>query len=695
MSTATATTLSAAQLEQLSVDTIRFLSVDAVQKANSGHPGLPLGAAPMAYVLWTRFLQHNPANPQWFNRDRFVLSAGHGSMLLYSLLHLTGYDLPLEQIKQFRQWGSITPGHPERGLTPGVETTTGPLGQGFGNGVGMAIAEAYLAAQYNRPGFEIINHFTYGLVSDGDLMEGVASEAASLAGQLELGKLIYLFDNNHVTLSAGTNIASNEDCAQRFEAYGWHTQSLEDGNDLDAIDHALRVARSETRRPSLILVRTHLGYGSPNKQDTFEAHGSPLGVEEVKLTKQNLGWPVEPLFHIPPQALAHFRKALARGQHAEAQWQDRFSDYARNHPDLAREFQQRMQSELPAGWDADIPVFPADPKGMKTRVASGQVISAIAPKLPSLIGGSADLDPSTHTALKDAGDFESPDRASGDTQGSSGGGWHYAGRNLHFGVREHGMGAILNGLSVHGGFIPYGATFFIFSDYMRPPIRLAAMMEQRVIYVFTHDSLGVGEDGATHQPVEQLANLRAIPRLIVIRPCDANETACAWRVAIETRDGPVALILTRQDVPTLDRNRYASAEGLRRGAYILAEAANGRPELILVATGSEVNLIVEARQQLQKQDIQTRLVSMPSWELFDTQTDEYRRSVFPPSVRARLAVEAGATQGWHRYIGEGGDVIGIDHFGASAPGPVLMREFGFTAENVCKRARALLERNNA
>jgi len=695
MSMAAPSTLNLEQLDQLSINTIRFLSVDAVQKANSGHPGLPLGAAPMAYVLWTRFLQHNPANPQWFNRDRFVLSAGHGSMLLYSLLHLTGYDLPLDQIKQFRQWGSITPGHPERCLTPGVETTTGPLGQGFGNGVGMAIAEAYLAAQYNRPGFEIISHFTYGLVSDGDLMEGVASEAASLAGQLELGKLIYLFDNNHVTLSAGTNIASNEDCAQRFEAYGWHTQSLENGNDLDAIDHALRVARSETRRPSLILIRTHLGYGSPNKQDTFEAHGSPLGVEEVKLTKQHLGWPVEPLFHIPPQALAHFREALARGQHAEAEWQDRFSAYARKHPDLAREFQQTMRGELPAGWDADIPVFPADPKGMKTRVASGKVMSAIAPKLPSLIGGSADLDPSTHTALKDRGDFESPDRASGDTQGSSGGGWNYAGRNLHFGIREHGMGAILNGLAVHGGIIPYGATFFIFSDYMRPPIRLAALMGQRVIYVFTHDSIGVGEDGATHQPVEQLANLRAIPRLVVIRPCDANETACSWRVAIETRDRPVALVLTRQDVPTLDRNHYASAEGLRRGAYILAEAANGRPEVILIATGSEVSLIVEARQQLQKQDIQTRLVSMPSWELFDAQTEEYRRSVFPPSIRTRLAVETGATQGWHRYVGEWGDVIGLDHFGASAPGPVLMREYGFTAENVCKRALALLEKNNA
>ena len=681
-----------AELDRLSIDTIRFLSVDAVQKANSGHPGLPLGAAPMAYVLWTRFLRHNPANPQWFNRDRFVLSAGHGSMLLYSLLHLTGYDVPLEQIKQFRQWGSITPGHPEHGLTPGVEATTGPLGQGFGNGVGMAIAEAHLAAHYNRPGFDIIDHCTYGLVSDGDLMEGVASEAASLAGQLELGKLICLFDDNHVTLSAGTNIATNEDCAQRFRAYGWHTQSVEDGNDLAAIDNALRAARSDLKRPSLILVRTHLGYGSPNKQDTFEAHGSPLGVEEVALTKRNLGWPVEPLFHVPPAARAHFRKALARGQSAEAAWQARFSDYARKYPALARDYLLFMRGELPAGWDADVPVFPADPKGMKTRVASGKVMSALAPHLPSLFGGSADLDPSTHTALKDAGDFESPDRASGDTQGSSGGGWNHAGRNLHFGIREHGMGAILNGLALHKGLIPFGATFFVFSDYMRPAIRLAAMMKQRVIYVFTHDSIGVGEDGTTHQPVEQLANLRAVPDLIVIRPSDANETACAWRVAIETRDRPVALILTRQDVATLDRTLYASADGLRRGAYILSEAANGTPELILVATGSELDLIVEAQKRLQKEGIQTRLVSVPSWELFDIQAEDYRQTVFPPSVRPRLAVEAGATQGWHRYIGDQGDVIGLDHFGSSAPAPTLMREFGFTAENVCQRARILLER---
>ncbi len=693
MSVVTATTCNPAQLDQLAINTIRFLSVDAVQKAESGHPGLPLGAAPMAYVLWVRFLRHNPRNPQWLNRDRFVLSAGHGSALLYSLLHLTGYDVPLDQIKQFRQWGSITPGHPERDLTPGVETTTGPLGQGFGNGVGMAFSEAHLAARYNRPGFEIVNHFTYGLVSDGDLMEGVASEAASLAGQLKLGKLIYLFDDNHVTLSAGTNIASDEDHAKRFEAYGWHTHSVKDGNDLEAIDGALREARSETKRPSLILVRTHLGFGSP-KQDSFEAHGSPLGIEDVKLTKLKLGWPVEPLFDVPAEALAQLRDALPRGQRFESEWRELFSRYIAQHPDLGREFETVMRGELHAGWDADIPIFPADSKGMKTRVAAGKVMAAIAPNLPSLMGGSADLDPSTHTQLKGAGDFESSDRASGDRQGSSGGGWNYAGRNLHFGIREHGMGAILNGMAVHGGIIPYGATFLIFSDYMRPPMRLAAMMKQHVIYVFTHDSIALGEDGATHQPVEQIANLRAVPGLVVVRPCDANEAAEAWRVAIESRDRPVALILTRQDVPTLDRSRYAPAAGLKQGAYILAEAANGRPQIILIATGSEVGLIVEAQRELEKRNVQARLVSMPSWELFDAQSEAYRRTVFPAEVRVRLAVEAGATQGWHRYVGDLGDVIGLDHFGASAPGPLLMREYGFTVENVCERALALLGKNH-
>ncbi len=621
------------------------------------------------------------------NRPAFV-------MLLYSLLYLSGYRLPLEQIKQFRQWGSITPGHPERSLTPGVETTTGPLGQGFGAGVGMAIAEAYLAARYNRPGFDVINHFTYGLVSDGDLMEGVAAEAASLGGHLKLGKLIYLYDNNHVTLSAGTNITFTEHPALRFAAYGWHTQSVEDGNDLEAIDSAIRTAQREKERPSLILVQTHLGYGSPNKQDTFEAHGSPLGEEEVKLTKQNLGWPVEPPFLVPNEAEQHFRRALDRGQQLEAEWETQFSEYEKEYPQLARELRQLINGELPQGWDGNVPHFPADAKGLATRVAAGKVMEAISPKLPGLIGGSADLDPSTHTALKQEGDFENSALAVGDLQGSAGGGWSYAGHNLHFGVREHGMGAISNGLASHGGIIPFTATFLTFSDYMRPSIRIAALMGVQVVYVFTHDSIGLGEDGPTHQPIEQLASLRAMPELIVIRPCDANETAVAWRLAVETRDRPVALILTRQNVSTLDRTRFASAEGLRRGAYILADAPQAKPQLILIASGSEVGLIVAAREMLQEQKIPVRLVSMPSWELFEAQSGEYRDSVLARSVHARLAVEAGVTQGWHRYVGDHGDVIGVDHFGASAPGPIVMREYGFDVENVCKRALVLLEKNN-
>src|SRR5665213_2729050 len=679
------------QRDSLCINTIRFLSVDAVEKANSGHPGLPMGAAPMAFVLWTRFLRHNPAHPHWLDRDRFVLSAGHGSMLLYSLLHLTGYDLSLEQIKQFRQWGSMCPGHPERGLTPGVEVTTGPLGQGFANGVGLAIAENYLAARYNRPGHQIVGHRTYVLVGDGDLMEGVSSEAASLAGHLKLGKLICLYDDNHITLSASTHITFTEDRAKRFEAYGWHTETVENGNDLEVIERALRAAQAEKERPALILVRTHIGYGSPNKQDTFEAHGSPLGEKELKLTKQAMGWPLDPPFCIPDKALAHFRLAVENGKQAEAEWNVRFADYAKAFPDLAKEFQRVMSGELPKGWDTDIPIFPADPKGMATRVASGKVLSAISQKLPMLIGGSADLDPSTHTALKAAGDFENPRDEAGNLQGSAGGGWSYAGRNLHFGVREHAMGSIANGLAVHGGIIPFTATFFTFSDYMRPPIRLAALMEQGVIFVFTHDSIALGEDGSTHQPIEQLASLRAIPNLLVIRPCDANETAVAWRVAIETRGQPVALVLTRQDVPTLDRKQFTAAEGLRRGAYILADAPNGKPEIIIIATGSEVGLIVAARDKLQKQKISVRLVSMPSWGLFDAQPSSYRDSVLPPSTRARLAVEAGATQGWCKYVGDQGDVIGIDRFGASAPGEVMMREFGLTVDNVYKHAMRLID----
>lgn len=678
------------ELDQLCINTVRFLSVDAVQKANSGHPGMPLGAAPMAYVLWTRLLKHNPHNPDWFDRDRFVLSAGHGSMLLYSLLHLTGYDLSLDDIKQFRQWGSKAPGHPERGLTSGVEVTTGPLGQGFANAVGMAIAETQLASRYNRPGFEVIDHATYAIVSDGDLMEGVAAEAASLAGHLRLGKLTCLYDNNEVTLAAGTDITFSEDRARRFDAYGWHTVSVADGNDLAAIDAALQAARADTTRPTLILVRSHIGYGSPNKQDSFEAHGSPLGADEVRLTKQNLGWPTEPPFLIPEPALVHFREALARGARAEAAWNDRLAAYAQAFPDLAQELRRSLRGELPPGWDADIPVFPADVKGIATRAASGKVMNALAPRLPALTGGSADLDPSTYTALEGFGDFNPPEDGDDDTQGSAGGGWSHGGRNLHFGVREHAMGAIVNGLAAHGATIPYGSTFLIFSDYMRPPIRLAALMGLHVVHVFTHDSIALGEDGPTHQPVEQVAALRAIPNLTVIRPGDANETAVAWRVALEIRDRPVALVLTRQALPTLDRGRYAPADGLRRGAYVLADAPDGRPELILMASGSEVGLIVAASERLRAQGVAVRCVSVPSWELFDEQPQADRDAVLPPSVRPRLAVEAGAAQGWHRYVGDAGDVLSVDRFGASAPGHEILQQYGFTVDNVCARAWALL-----
>jgi transketolase len=678
------------QLDQQCINTLRFLSVDMVQKANSGHPGLPMGAAPMAYALWTRRLRHNPRNPHWIDRDRFVLSAGHGSALLYSLLHVTGYDLSLDDIKQFRQWGSRAPGHPERGHTPGVEVTTGPLGQGIANAVGMAIAEAQLAARYNRPDHTVIDHHTYAIVSDGDLMEGVASEAASLAGHQQLGKLICLYDDNYVTLAAGTDITFSEDRGRRFEAYGWHTAFVADGNDVDAIDAALQVAHAETTRPSLILVRTHIGYGSPHKHDSFEAHGSPLGVDEVRLTKQALGWPTEPPFLIPDEALAHFRAAIDRGARAETGWNARMAAYALAFPELAIELERSLRGDLPSGWDADIPVFPADAKGMATRVASGKVMNAIAPNLPALTGGSADLDPSTHTALKGFGDFNPPAVAGDDLQGSDSAGWSRAGRNLHFGVREHAMGAIVNGLAAHGGTIPYGSTFLIFSDYMRPSIRLAALMGLHVVHVFTHDSIAVGEDGPTHQPVEQLASLRAIPNLTVIRPGDANETAVAWRVALETRDRPVLLALTRQDVPTLDRNRYAAADGLRRGGYVLSDATDGKPDLILIASGSETGLIVAAAERLRGEGVAVRCVSMPSWELFDAQPQDYRDSVLPPSVGARLAVEMGVAQGWRTYVGDRGDVLGVERFGASAPGDTLLREYGFTVENVCARANALL-----
>jgi transketolase len=672
------------------INTLRFLSVDMVQQANSGHPGLPLGAAPMAYALWDRHLKHHPANPHWPDRDRFVLSAGHGSALLYSLLHLSGYDLSLDDIKAFRQWGSKTPGHPERGHTPGVEVTTGPLGQGFANAVGMAMGEAQLAARYNRPGYAVIDHHTYVIVGDGDLMEGVAAEAASLAGHLKLGKLICLYDDNRVTLSAGTDMAFTEDRAARFEACGWHTATVADGNDVEAIASALQAARAEASRPSLILVRTHIGYGSPNKHDSFEAHGSPLGVEEVRLTKAHLGWPVEPPFLIPEAALVHMRGALARGQKAEVEWSQRMQAYALAFPELAAELHCSLRGELPTGWDADIPIFPTDAKGIATRAASGKVMNAMAARLPALTGGSADLDTSTKTALKGCGDFNPPATETDDTQGSNGGGWSQAGRNLHFGVREHAMGAIVNGLAAHGGFIPFGATFLIFSDYMRPAIRLAALMKLHVVYVFTHDSLAVGEDGPTHQPVEQLASLRAIPELTVIRPADANETAVAWKLAVESRQRPVLLALTRQVVPTLDRSRYASAEGLRRGAYVLNDMYDQPPLLILIASGSEVALILAAAERLQREGIAVRCVSMPSWDLFDAQPQGYRDEVLPPTVSARLAVELGAAQGWHRYVGDRGDVLSVERFGASAPADILLSEYGFTIDNVASRARALL-----
>ena len=679
-------------LDHLCINTIRFLSIDAIQKANSGHPGMPMGAASMAYVLWTRFLRHNPTNPTWFNRDRFVLSAGHGSMLLYSLLFLTGYNQPLEQIKQFRQWRSTTPGHPERDLSRGIEVTTGPLGQGFANSVGMAVAEQHLAARYNRPGFEIIDHTTYAIVSDGDLMEGVAAEAASLAGHLRLGKLICLYDNNFISLAGATSLTFTEDRAKRFEAYGWHVQEVDDGNDLQALEKALLNAQDEPLRPSIIMVRTHLGYGAPHKQDTFEAHGAPLGAEEVKLTKQHLGWPLEPAFYAPEEAIQHFRRAVERGKQAEADWNTNFSAYQKAHPDLARELGQRMTGQLPKDWDSELPTFPADPKGLATRAASGKVLNALAKKVPMLIGGSADLSPSTNTALQAMGDFQNPQKPEGDRQGAVGDVWGYEGRNIHFGVREHAMGAMLNGIAAHGGFIPFGATFLVFSDYVRPAIRLAALMKQHVIYVFTHDSIGVGEDGPTHQPVEQVAALRTIPNVMVIRPCDANETALAWRVAMEAHHQPVALILTRQNVPTLDRNQYVSADGLRRGAYVLADAPGGKPDVILIASGSEVHLVLEAREKLSAEHVNARVVSVPSWELFDSQPKDYRDSVLLPSVKVRLAVEAGVSQGWHRYVGDQGDLITLDRFGASAPGGIVMRELEFTVENVVRKAHALLKK---
>jgi transketolase len=650
--------------------------MDAVQKADSGHPGTPMALAPAAYVLWTRVLRYNPADPLWPDRDRFVLSNGHASMLLYSALYLTGYGVSLDDIRNFRQWGSITAGHPERGLAPGVEVTTGPLGQGFGNAVGMAIAERLLARRFNRPGHEIVHHRVWGFCSDGDIMEGVASEAASLAGHLRLGKLKLLYDDNHITIEGDTRLAFDEDVPARFGAYGWQVLKVPDANDLAALDRAYQEAASETRRPSLIVTRSHIGYPAPHKTDSADAHGSPLGEDEVRATKKILGWDPDAHFVVPKDALSHWREAGERAGKAQADWQKRFDAYAREYPDLAREFRRSLEGEPPDGWDAEIPSFqPAEGK-IATRKASGKVLNAIAKRYPALAGGSADLAPSTDTLIKGEEDFEA------DTTG----------RNFHWGIREHGMGAALNGIAAHGGVRPFGATFFIFSDYMRPSVRLACLSELPVVYVWTHDSVGLGEDGPTHQPIEHLASFRAMPNMTLIRPADANETAEAWRVAIRHREGPVALVLTRQGLPVLDRAKLEPAKGLARGGYILADPPSGKPRVILIASGSEVSVALSAQEILAKKKIAARVVSMPCTQLFDRQSRAYRDKVLPPGVTARVSVEAAATQGWERYVGAGGISIGIDRFGASAPGGTVLKKLGISPENVARAAVSLASR---
>jgi transketolase len=662
------------EFESRAINTLRFLSADAVQNANSGHPGLPMGAAAIAYTIWTRHLKHNPRNPHWPNRDRFILSGGHGCALLYSLLHLTGYDLPLEELKRFRQWGSKTPGHPEYGLTPGVETTTGPLGQGFANGVGMAIAEAHLAAEFNRPGFNIVDHYIYALVTDGDLMEGVASEAASLAGHLRLGKLIYLYDDNRISIDGSTDLTFTEDRARRFEAYGWQVLHVADGNNVAAIDAAIREAKADPR-PSLIICRTQIGYGLPTRQGTAKAHGEPPGEEELRGAKERLGWPLEPQFYIPEDVLAFYRQAVEQGEIAEKAWQQQFEAYRQAYPDLAAEFERRMQGQLPPDWDKDLPEFAPDPKGIATRAASGKVLNVLATRLPELMGGSADLTPSNNTWMNCTTAFQADNPM---------------GRYLHFGVREHGMGAVVNGMAYYRGLIPFGATFLVFSDYMRPAIRLSALSHLGSIWIFTHDSIGLGEDGPTHQPIEQLPSLRAIPNLVVIRPADANEVREAWKVAIERRDGPTALVLSRQAIPVLDRSVFAPASGLRRGAYVLADLGGGRPQIILMATGSEVSLIVEAGYALAAEGYNVRLVSFPSWELFEAQERGYQDEVLPPSIERRLAVEAARPLGWERWVGSKGRILGINRFGASAPYKVIYEQFGLTVSEIVREAHGLL-----
>jgi transketolase len=670
----TAATASATALEQLSINTVRTLSMDAVQQANSGHPGTPMALAPLAYVLWQRHLRCNPANPEWADRDRFILSAGHACMLLYATLYLTGYDLTLDEIKQFRQWGSRTPGHPEVGMTPGVETTTGPLGQGVANAVGMAIAEAQLAALFNRPGHTVVDHYTYFLASDGDLMEGVSHEACSLAGHLKLGKLIGLYDDNKITIDGATDLAFSDDTARRFESYGWHVSRVADGNDLRALDAAIQEAKRVSDRPTLIIVRTHIGYGSPNKQDTAEAHGAPLGADEIKLTKQNLGWTAAEPFHVPEEALADWRRVRDRGGKLEAEWRRRWDAYRAAHPDLAAELERRLAGRLPDGWDAGVPVFTVK-DAQATRAASEKVLNAIAARVPELVGGSADLTGSNLTQIKG-----SPAVAAG----------QLAGRNFHFGVREHGMGSIMNGMALHKGCIPYGGTFLIFSEYMRPPIRLAALSHLHVIYVYTHDSIGLGEDGPTHQPIEQLAALRVIPNMTVIRPGDPTEVAEAWRAAVRHQHGPVAIVLTRQKVAVVDREKYAPAAGLHRGGYVLADAKGGAPQVVLMGSGSELELVLGAYDKLTAEGIAARAVSMPCLEFFAKQPQEYRDSVLPPKVTARVAVEAAAPASWYRWVGDRGTVVGIERFGASAPYQRIYQEFGLTVDNVVRQAKALL-----
>ncbi|OHE17613.1 MAG: transketolase [Syntrophobacterales bacterium GWC2_56_13] len=679
-------------LDERCINTIRFLAADAIEKAKSGHPGMPMGAAAAAYTLWTRHLKHNPADPLWADRDRFILSAGHGSMLLYTLLYLTGYDISLEDIGAFRQWGSKTPGHPERQHPPGTEMTTGPLGQGLAAAVGMAIAEAHLAARFNCPDHRIVDHFTYAFASDGDLMEGVSCEACALAGHLGLGKLIVLYDDNRVSLAGSTTLCFSEDVEKRFDACGWQVIPVTDGNDVAAVDAALTAAKAETLRPSLIRLRTTIGFGAPGKQNCSAAHGAPLGTEELRAAKVNLGWPLDPPFFVPEEVLRFYRGAAAESAKRQEVWKETFRHYAVDHPGAAAEFERVIRGELPASWENALPVFGPGTKYLATRKTSEAVLQALAPGIPELMGGSADLTPSTFTWLKGRGDFQKPGDPPACREGAVGGEWGYGGRNIHFGVREHAMAAIAGGMALHGGIIPFTGTFFTFADYMRPSIRLAALMGLRVIYVFTHDSIGVGEDGPTHQPVEHLMSLRAIPNLTVIRPADANETAEAWRTAVERADGPTALVFTRQNLPVLDRSAFGPAAGLWKGGYILWESAAGDPEVVLIGTGSEVQIALGAGRRLAAEGVRVRVVSLPSWELFDRAPQDWRDQVLPPAVRARVAVEAGVSLGWEHYVGLEGAVVGIDRFGASAPYQVIYEKFGITAEAVAAEARRLLGR---